>query len=104
MHEGIEIESLSPAELGGFKSEEYLAINPQGKVPALKCASTGLFLAESDTVARYLMSTYANQGPSFQPDNPKSNMIARFHDMYLSTIQMCLYKVRPCFLFECFKD
>jgi glutathione S-transferase len=81
-------------ELGGFKSDEYLAINPQGKVPALKCESTGLCIAESDTVARYLMSTYASEGPSFQPDNPISNMIARFHDIYLTSIQMCLYKVR----------
>jgi glutathione S-transferase len=88
---------VSPAELGGFKSKEYLAINPQGKVPALKCQSTGLCLAESDTVCRYLLTAYAHVGPSFQPDNPLSNKIARFHDMYLTTIQSCLYRAAPPF-------
>ncbi|KAG7350436.1 protein kinase C inhibitor [Nitzschia inconspicua] len=88
---------MSPAELGGFKSEDYLAISPQGKVPALKCQETGLCLAESDTVCRYLLSKYSYLGPSFQPDNARSNEIARFHDMYLTTIQSCLYRAVPPF-------
>ena len=88
---------VSPMELGGFKSENYLAINPQGKVPSLKCQETGESIAESDTVCRYLMSTYSDLGPSFQPDNAQSNEIARFHDMYLTTIQACLYKAGPPF-------
>jgi glutathione S-transferase len=88
---------MSPAELGGLKCEEYLSINPQGKVPALKCQATGLCLAESDTVCRYLLSEYSLLGPSFQPDNPLSNEIARFHDVYLTTIQSCLYRAAPPF-------
>jgi glutathione S-transferase len=88
---------MSPAEIGGFKSEKYLSISPQGKVPALECTTSSLRISESDTVSRYLLSTYANQGPSFQPDNPKSNMIARFHDLYLTSIQACLYKPTPPF-------
>lgn len=88
---------MSPAELGGFKSEDYLAINPQGKVPSLKCQTTGRSFAESDTVSRYLLSTYSDSGPSFQPENPLSNEIARFHDMYLTTIQSCLYRAAPPF-------
>jgi glutathione S-transferase len=92
-----EVSVMSPVELGGFQSDEYLAINPQGKVPALKCQIAGITIAESDTVCRYLMSTYADTGPSFQPDNPASNMIARFHDIYLTSIQMCLYKPGPPF-------
>jgi glutathione S-transferase len=88
---------MSPAEVGGFKSEDYLAISPQGKVPSLKCLESGLCLAESDTVCRYLMSHYAYTGPSFQPDNARSNEIARFHDMYLTTIQSCLYRAVPPF-------
>ena len=87
---------MSPSEVGGFKSPEYLKINPQGKVPAMKCED-GLLIAESDTVSRYLISKYSDKGPTFQPDNPKSNMIARFHDVYLSSIQMCLYKPSPPF-------
>ncbi|VEU45102.1 unnamed protein product [Pseudo-nitzschia multistriata] len=88
---------VTPMELGGFKSEEYLAINPQGKVPSLKCQITGRCFAESDTVCRYLLSTYSDLGPSFQPENPLSNEIARFHDMYLTTIQSCLYRAAPPF-------
>jgi glutathione S-transferase len=92
-----EVSIVSPMELGGLKSDDYLAVNPQGKMPSLRCESTGLCVAESDTICRYLMSEYAHLGPSFQPDNPTSNVIARFHDIYLTTIQNCLYKPGPPF-------
>jgi glutathione S-transferase len=92
-----ECKILSPTKLGGFKSEEYLKINPQGKVPSLKCLDTGRSIAESDTVCRYLLHRYAHVGPSFQPDDPLSNEIARFHDVYLATIQSCLYRPAPPF-------
>jgi len=88
---------VTPMDVGGFRSEEYLAVNPQGKVPSLKCQTTGQSFAESDTVCRYLLSTYSDLGPSFQPENPLSNEIARFHDMYLTTIQTCLYRAGPPF-------
>lgn len=88
---------MSPMDLGGFKSAEYLAINPQGKVPALKDQSTGICIAESDTVGRFLLSEYAHYGPSFQPNNPISNTMARFHDIYLTSIQACFYKPSPPF-------
>ena len=88
---------VSPTDVGGFRSEEYLAISPQGKVPSLKCQTTGRSFAESDTICRYLLSTYPDLGPSFQPENPYSNEIARFHDMYLTTIQRCLYSAAPPF-------
>ena len=83
--------------MGGLKSEEYLQRNPQGKAPLLSDSRTGLQLAESDTIARYLLSEFADRGPSFLPDHPISNMIARIHDMYLTTIQGCLYKPAPPF-------
>ncbi|KAL7575002.1 hypothetical protein ACA910_010819 [Epithemia clementina (nom. ined.)] len=83
---------LKPSEIGGLRSEEYLKINPQAKMPSLVCNDSNLNLAESDTIARFLMAKYAHIGPSFQPDNPKSNLIARLNDMYLSTIQGCMYK------------
>ena len=82
----------NPNEVGGLRSEEYLKINPQGKMPCLVCHETGLNIAESDTIARYLMARYSDMGPSFQPDNPKSNLIARLHDIYLTTIQGFMYK------------
>lgn len=83
-------------ELGGLKSEEYLELNPQGKMPLL-AVDGGMPIPESDTICRYLMSTYAEKGPSFLPDSAKSNLIARIHDMYLTTIQGCLYKPAPPF-------
>jgi diadenosine tetraphosphate (Ap4A) HIT family hydrolase/glutathione S-transferase len=89
-----EVGIASPAILGGLKSEEYLARNPQGKMPSMTCTESGLNIAESDTIARYLLAKYP-QGPSFQLDNPKSNLISRIHDMYLTTIQTCLYKAPP---------
>ena len=82
----------NPAELGGLRSEEYRKVNPQGKMPCLVCRETGLNIAESDSIARYLMARYSHVGPSFQPDNPKSNFMARLHDMYLTTIQGFMYK------------
>jgi len=88
---------VTPMDVGGLRSEEYRAINPQGKMPALHSQTTGLSLAESDTICRYLLSEYSSLEPSFQPDNPLSNEIARFHDMYLTTIQTCLYKPGPPF-------
>ena len=92
-----EVAIMSPLELGGFKSTDYLGINPQGKVPAMKSQVKGMNIAESDTVSRYLLSEYVAYGPSFQPDNPMSNMMSRFNDVYLNSIQNCLYKPGPPF-------
>jgi glutathione S-transferase len=78
-----EVAIRSPMDLGGLRSDEYLALNPQGKMPLMTVEEIGMSLPESDTICRYLMSTYSDRGPSFQPNNPKSNLIARLHDMYL---------------------
>ena len=96
---------VKPADIGGLRSEEYLKISPQGKMPCLVCHDTGMNLAESDTIARYLLSKYSHVGPSFQPDNPKSNLIARFNDLYLTTIQGCMYRASgPFGMFGTRKD
>lgn len=88
---------VSPMTLGGLKSEEYLKKSPQGLMPCLsiqkKDSPYGISsLAESDTIARYLLSEYSGLGPSFLPDHPRSNQICRWHDVYLTSIQGCLYK------------
>lgn len=57
----------------------------------------GLCIPESDTICRYLLSEYENVGPSFQLHNPRSNLIARIHDCYISPIQGCMYKPSPPF-------
>jgi len=89
-----------PSALGGLKSEGYLAKNPQGKMPLLTTAE-GTALYESDTIARYLVDAYADVAPSFTPATPElralDNLIARIHDVYLVSIQACLYKATPPF-------
>jgi len=91
-----EVTIVSPMDMGGLRSPEYLALNPQGKMPLLSIKD-GMNLPESDTICRYLMSTYADKGPDFLPNDPKSNLIARIHDIYIATIQGVLYKAAPPF-------
>ena len=88
---------VSPIDIGGLKSADFLALNPQGKMPTLRCTETSFSIPESDTICRYLLTEYANKGPSFLPEDPKSNLLCRFHDFYLTTIQGCLYKDQPPF-------
>jgi diadenosine tetraphosphate (Ap4A) HIT family hydrolase/glutathione S-transferase len=99
-----EVAIESPSTLGGLKSDEYLSVNPQGKMPAMVCSESGMNIAESDTIARYLLSKYADKGPSFLPDNAKSNYIARLHDLYLGPIQGFMYKPPPFGVFGTRKD
>jgi glutathione S-transferase len=92
-----QVEIISPVTLGGLKSPEYLARSPLGLMPCLslqKNHASGIkHISESDTIARYLLSEYSDVGPSFLPDNPRSNLIARWHDLYLTTIQGCLVSI-----------
>lgn len=90
----------APKALGGLRSEEYLALNPQGKMPLL--VSPGeVTLYESDTIARYLIDTFAEAEPSFIPKTAAAraldNQIARVHDVYVVAIQACMYKASPPF-------
>ena len=97
-----QVEIISPVTLGGLKSEEYLALSPNGLMPSLsiqKNHSSGMkHISESDTIARYLLSEYSNVGPSFLLENPRSNQITRWHDMYLTTIQGCLVSTNLLYL------
>lgn len=93
-----EIQIVSPAELGGLQSAEFLQVNPHAKLPAIECCDgTELKLAESDTIARYLMSRYDSIEPSFQPHLALSNYICRIHDIYMSPLQSSMYKANPPF-------
>ena len=91
-----EVRVASFMELGGLRTPEYLALNPQGKMPLLAIEG-GMSIPESDTICRYLMNEYADRGPDFLPNEVKSNLITRIHDMYITTIQGCLYKASPPF-------
>jgi len=78
-----EYENLSPVDLGGLKSDEYLALNPQGKIPLL-VTSDGLSIPESDVIARFLCDKHISIAPSFVPPTLRqrllSDLIVRTHD------------------------
>ena len=106
-----------PSVLGGLTSETYRSFNPQGKMPLFVCSSTRtdnsnnnvdsetnntnqndmVNIFESDTISRYLLHEYEHISPSFQPNHVRSNLMVRMHDMYIATIQGCLYKAKPPF-------
>lgn len=79
----------SPASLGGLKSESYLALNPQGKMPLL-VTETFFPIPESDTICRYLINRYRNIPPSFEPSCTEqqclSDLICRLHDVYITPV------------------
>jgi diadenosine tetraphosphate (Ap4A) HIT family hydrolase/glutathione S-transferase len=99
-----------PSVIGGVQSDTYRTLNPLCKMPLFVCTKNDtnndendnensklLNIAESDTISRYLLNEYEQIGPSFQPNNVRSNLICRIHDLYISTIQGCLYKAKPPF-------
>ena len=49
------------------KPDDIKATNPQGKVPVLVENKTGTKIPESDTILRYVIDKYADQGPSYRP-------------------------------------
>lgn len=89
-----------PSDLGGLKSPEYLALNPQGKMPLL-VTEDGEAVPESDTIARHLLDRFAAAPPSFMPTSlkarTKSDLLCRLHDIYIGPIQGCMYKATPPF-------
>lgn len=98
LEDQIAIQTPSDA-FGGLKEPGYLAVNPQGKMPALDFG--GLCLAESETINEFLVDKFADVGPSFVAATPelraKSRLASRVHDMYLTTIQGCMYKGAPVY-------
>lgn len=90
-----------PSTIGGLRSPEYTALNPQGKMPLLALDDNSLAIYESDTVARYLIDKHSDTEPSFVPKTPElralDNLIARIHDVYIVAIQPCMYKASPPF-------
>jgi len=94
-----DITILHPSTLGGLKSPEYLALNPQGKMPLLTTEHGAIL--ESDTIARYLLDRFSDRAPSFAPATlqarVKSDLICRLHDIYVGAIQGCMYKPAPPF-------
>ena len=86
----------SPSELGGLKSAEYLALNPQGKMPLLTGLPNGRALPESEVIVGYLLDVFAARGPSLRPPTPEGRaaaaLLTRLHDTYLGPLQGAMYK------------
>lgn len=85
----------NPSEVGGIKSEEYLAMNPQGKMPLLVTAD-GLALPESEVISQYICHAFDENGPELIPEDPETRAICalatRIHDLYVVPIQGCMYR------------
>ena len=85
----------NPTEVGGLKSEEYLAMNPQGKMPLLMTAD-GLALPESEVISQWICDEYSEVGPELKPEDPETRAICalatRIHDVYIVPIQGCMYR------------
>lgn len=90
-----EFDIIPPADIGGLKSETFLQLNPQGKMPLLVLPD-GLSLPESQVIESYLLDKYKGVGPDLLPETPELRAIAaltaRVHDIYLAPIQGCMYK------------
>jgi glutathione S-transferase len=69
---------------GGFKSEEYLAINPIGKIPCL-VTNAGQSLPESEVIVEYIEDAYPK--PPMRPrkadERANVRLISRINDIYL---------------------
>jgi glutathione S-transferase len=99
-----EVDIVPPSTLeGGLKGPVYAQLNPQQKMPLLVIhheypdGGRVRSLPESDTIARYLLSRYSDHNPSFLPNHATSNLLCRIHDVYISSIQGCMYKATPPF-------
>jgi glutathione S-transferase len=100
----------NPSVLGGLKSEAYLELNPQGKMPLLVVPSPVpggdgdapmdapfmMALPESEVIAQYVLHKYEHVGPLLIPEDPDqralASLITRVHDVYIAPVQGCMYR------------
>ena len=77
----IDIEFLSPP--GGYGSDEFKKISPQGTIPTL--ISYNITLCESEAINEYLNAKFPN--PRMLSSNNETNgqirYLSRFHDLHL---------------------
>lgn len=65
--------SAIPVPLSDVKKPEYLAINPNGRLPSIHDPNTGITLWESGAILEYLIERYdTNHRLSFEPGTPES--------------------------------
>lgn len=113
--QGLDVAIEPPTALGGLKSEAYLSLNPQGKMPLLRLPETeaagnqgvalavdkagkqgaAAAIAESEVIVDYLLDRYCPPGTLMAPDplsRARQRLATRVHDMYVTTAQGCMYK------------
>jgi len=80
---GIEYERVDlGGPFGGNRDPEYLAMNPNGRVPTIN--DDGLILWESNTICRYLAAT--RHGERLYPSSPADRAnVERWMDWQLAT-------------------
>ena len=92
------VEVRDPETLGGLRGREYLALNPNAKMPLLVTAD-GLALPESEVINQYLLEVLPGGGPGLVPGTPEGRALAalatRLHDVYICANQGCMYKAMP---------
>jgi glutathione S-transferase len=75
-------------EYPDLKKEDFLKVNPLGKVPAL-IRSDGTTVFESQVILEYLEDKYWSRSPSFKPKTPEGrqlmNLFLRIHDLYIAS-------------------
>ncbi|GFR46432.1 hypothetical protein Agub_g8006 [Astrephomene gubernaculifera] len=90
-----EIDIVSPQTIGGLKSPEYLALNPQGKMPLL-VLEDGTAIPESEVISQYLLDRFADRGPSLRAATPEARaraaLATRLHDLYICSVQAAMYR------------
>jgi glutathione S-transferase len=92
----LPIEIVPPPE-SGTKSEEYLALNPMGRVPVL-VTGDGFALPESDTIVEYLADAFPDSGlrPDTAEGKAQARLIARVTEVYvMPTLQPLFGQMNP---------
>lgn len=89
-HKGLEYTLEMPE--GGLKGEDYLALNPFGKIPTIKDGSTVLY--ESEVVVNYLDEKHAKKRviPAAAGTAAKARLIATVCDLYVQAPALDLFR------------
>lgn len=91
----------SPTDLGGLKSDAYLALNPLGKIPLAVIHSNSAAnpdepIFESAVICEYIAERFDHVAPSFVPKTPelraKARTIASILDVYIGQLHPYMYK------------
>lgn len=97
--EGL-VDFLPPAELGGLKADDYLKLNPLGKMPAALVQKSDQgkqhCLYESSVICEYMAEVFDTNEPSFVPGTPearaKARLIANILDIYVGPHHQFMYR------------